>query len=466
MVKTRSLLEITSLCACVVALAGCPGPIGTPDDAFVAPDARANDDAFTPTPDAFVAPDAFTAVDAFAPPDAFVEPECVEAADCDDGDPCNGTEACTTGECVDGTALGEGDVCDLDSMAGTRELCLAGTCALTRCGDGFTDTTTMEECDDSNDVSGDGCDDCRFSCEAAADCDDAESCNGAETCSAAHVCTAGTNLAAGTACAGGTGRCVTGACLPNSCTTAMECDDGDACNGAEACGGTGCAVGTAPTCDDGDACTTGACVSPTGCVQTLIDADRDGNAPSSLGACGTDCDDTNFNIGPDAPEICGNAIDDNCDGAVDEVGITTWYADCDADGFAATGARSLMACAMPAVGMSMCATGGGWTARAPADGADCNDGNRDVSPAQTMFQTTAISGAPLASDFDYDCNTMEERRVITRGACTPAGLGCSLREGWSAEAPGCGTSAAWIIGCTRGLGGCSATTEMRQQACR
>ena len=469
MAMNGTLLGMTCVSVtCAVALAGCPGPIGPSDDAAAAPDARAADAFTPPSDDAFVAPDAFATPDAFVVPDAFVAPECAASMDCDDGDPCNGDETCDTGECADGTALGEGDACDLDASSTTRELCLAGSCVLTRCGDGFTDTVTMEECDDANDVSGDGCNDCRFSCEAASDCDDSESCNGAETCSADHVCTAGTPLANGTECAGGTGRCLSSACLPNSCDDAMDCDDGDACNGVETCEATGCASGTAPTCDDGDACTVGSCVSPTGCVQTLVDADRDGNAPTSLGACGTDCDDTNFDVGPDAPEICGNLVDDNCDGAVDEVGITTWYADCDGDGYAATGARSLMACARPAAGTSLCASGGGWTARAPTalTDTDCNDGNVDVSPAQTMFQTTMISGADMSVDFDYDCNTVEERRTTTSGSCTVAGLGCRLSEGWAADAPACGGRGGWVIGCTRGLGGCAETTEMRQQACR
>lgn len=445
--------------ACALALAGCPESPATPD-------AASSPDAFTSAdPDAFTAadPDAFAAPDAFVPP-----PECTDAADCDDGDPCDGEETCDGGACAAGTALSEGDTCDLDGMADTRELCLGGACQLTRCGDGFTDTSTGEECDDANDVLGDGCDDCRFSCDAASDCDDGESCNGAETCSVAHVCTAGTDLAAGTSCSGGTGRCVRGTCLPNTCTGASDCDDGDPCNGEETCEATGCATGTAPTCDDDDACTADACVSPSGCTHTLIDADRDGNASTSLGACGTDCDDTNFAIGPDAPEICGNGVDDDCDGAIDEVGITTWYADCDGDGYAATGARTLMACAMPAPGMSMCATGGGWTARAPssATSADCNDGNATVNPAQTMFQTTAISGAPAASDFDYDCNATEERRATARGACTRTGLSCSVTQGWAAEPAACGATAAWVTGCTTGLTTCTEVTEMRQQACR
>lgn len=59
------------------------------------------------------------------------------------------------------------------------------------------------------------------------------------------------------------------------------------------------------------------------------DADNDGygDAASSIEACSapqgfvednTDCDDTDAAINPAAEEVCGNGIDDNCDGNVDE----------------------------------------------------------------------------------------------------------------------------------------------------
>jgi|GEM_PF-4016544 len=48
---------------------------------------------------------------------------------------------------------------------------------------------------------------------------------------------------------------------------------------------------------------------------------------------GGDCDDNNPDVNPDADEICGNGIDDNCDGELDEGLLTTYYADIDGDGF-------------------------------------------------------------------------------------------------------------------------------------
>lgn len=50
-----------------------------------------------------------------------------------------------------------------------------------------------------------------------------------------------------------------------------------------------------------------------------VDADADGYfAP----ACGSDCDDNNLAVNPGALEVCGNVIDDDCDGTTDEAGCT------------------------------------------------------------------------------------------------------------------------------------------------
>ena len=54
-----------------------------------------------------------------------------------------------------------------------------------------------------------------------------------------------------------------------------------------------------------------------GCDRTCPDNDSDGYADASCG--GTDCDDTDPAVNPAAAEVCGNDIDENCNGASDDV---------------------------------------------------------------------------------------------------------------------------------------------------
>lgn len=75
------------------------------------------------------------------------------------------------------------------------------------------------------------------------------------------------------------------------------------------------AAGTveAQDCPDDAVCVDGACV-PNG--ADCVDEDRDGYGTDCN--LGPDCDDANPNVHPNRPEECGNGIDDNCDGRIDE----------------------------------------------------------------------------------------------------------------------------------------------------
>jgi len=142
---------------------------------------------------------------------------------------------------VDCTKAADGTPC----ASSPRSFCLRGACSPSTCGDGFVDTAS-EECDDSNTVSHDGCDnDCTYSCNSAKvpdkKCNDGKACNGVETCNAKHVCAPGASIA----------------------------------------------------CETTSPCQVGVCTEPSGtCSVGLVDKDKDGQAPSTLGTCGSDCDDT------------------------------------------------------------------------------------------------------------------------------------------------------------------------------
>jgi hypothetical protein len=97
----------------------------------------------------------------------------------------------------------------------------------------------------------------------------------------------------------------------------------------------------------------------------VCDEDADGDLYSTeLG----DCDDANAAISPDADELCGDAIDNDCDGVVDEddaADAGNWFPDTDGDGFGDPDAGTT-ACDQPA-GLI-------------ADNLDCDDNDAGVHP--------------------------------------------------------------------------------------
>jgi cysteine-rich repeat protein len=113
------------------------------------------------------------------------------------------------------------------------------------CGNGFKEG--IEQCDDGNDVGGDGCErDCTLSCKPGPEgdkkCNDDNPCNGKETCGPQNKCLPGTALAEGGEC--GTGKsCKGGLCVDATCGDGIvngseECDDanttsGDGCDGCK-----------------------------------------------------------------------------------------------------------------------------------------------------------------------------------------------------------------------------------------
>ncbi|MBW2732490.1 MAG: hypothetical protein JRH20_08840 [Deltaproteobacteria bacterium] len=248
------------------------------------------------------------------------------------------------------TGKEDGDIC------GEGTICVNEECVPEECGDGYTNPGTSEECDDANDVEGDGCNtDCTFSCTKDEDCDDGSYCSGIESCDT-----------------------ITHACL----------------------------AGTRPECDDSSPCTENVCDPITDeCTNPLIDLDKDGQASTTLGVCGTDCNDDDGTTYAGAEEIC-DGKDNNCVNGIDEV-APTWYVDCDKDSFATDTIGAKAQCDAPAASVTGC--DGAWTTKRPAGVAstDCDDDDQDAFPGQTTYftapQDTSASG-DNARYGNYNCD--------------------------------------------------------------
>ena len=109
-----------------------------------------------------------------------------------------------------------------------------------------------------------------------------------------------------------------------------------------------------------------------------VDGDRYGNPADTIRAClcpagyllnATDCDDADPAIHPGATEVC-NAVDDECDGRVDEddpdlVGASIWYRDADLDAYGDR-LHAVSACTCPPGYLG--------------NDDDCNDANAAIHP--------------------------------------------------------------------------------------
>lgn len=237
-----------------------------------------------------------------------------------------------------------------------------------------------------DEIEGDG-----GTCVSDDDCSDGLYCNGEERCQAGRC------VGDGPPC--GTGECIesTRSCDDSSCVDA----DGDGRRDA-ACGGDDCDdadperfPGNTEICDvdgvdeDCDPATYG-----------FRDGDGDGSPDARCcngDNCGLDCDDNLPGTNPSVPEVCGDAIDNDCDGNVDEGVVRTCYADTDGDGFAPLDAATMLDCSCPT----------GWTETEPVDGSiDCND---DSGASGGDF----YPGAPERCDgYANDCPEADTLTVV------------------------------------------------------
>jgi len=161
-----------------------------------------------------------------------VWPGCRSDDDCDDNEPCNGVETCVEGQCREGISLEDGTPCT--SPLGAEGLCMEDLCIPLTCGNGIVEE--LEECDDVNEVSGDGCErNCLFSCHQNDDCDDSNVCT-------VDLCNTG-----------GNGK------ICEYEPRAGPCDDGLFCTRDDQCNDMGECSGIEDVCEDDYACTGDIC---------------------------------------------------------------------------------------------------------------------------------------------------------------------------------------------------------------
>jgi hypothetical protein len=94
-----------------------------------------------------------------------------------------------------------------------------------------------------------------------------------------------------------------------------------------------------------------------------------------------DCDDRSASALVGGIEVCGNAIDENCDGKLDEtgaVGEKDWFYDGDGDGYGDKTKAPVRACAAPCDEATEPGCLAKWKTNIP--GGDCNDANPGISP--------------------------------------------------------------------------------------
>ncbi|MEY3015193.1 MAG: hypothetical protein RIT45_3928, partial [Pseudomonadota bacterium] len=282
------------------------------------------------------------------PPDGTVTICPKGAGDSDDTDPainpggseiCDGKDNDSNGQTDEGCDQDGDGYCDKDMITvGTPSVCPKGG------GD----------CDDNKDAINPGAlEDCATSSD--------ENCNGSTNDLGAKGCTPYFYDGDGDSYGTSQNQCLCVASSPYKAVNPGDCNDSDKdihpdlpelCDGKD------------NDCD--------------GVIDNGCDDDNDGfcdasmqlvGSPAICPSGGNDCDDQNPNVNPSRAEVCGNSIDENCDGATNALnatGCVAFYADADGDTYGA--------------GTSKCYCEATGTYKVTLAG-DCNDADGTINPA-------------------------------------------------------------------------------------
>ena len=160
-----------------------------------------------------------------------------------------------------------------------------------------------------------------------------------------------------------------------------------------------------------------------------------------------DCDDADGNTSPAGTEVCGDGIDNDCNGSADDesaVDCSTYYYDYDGDGY---GDASTSKC--------LCGTSGYYTTN---NATDCYDQNGDANPTQINYFSTHRGD----SSYDYNCDSSEAQYYTASYSCDCdwSGFSCdSYTSGYSGSAPSCGSNGTWESGCDCDWWSCDNTSS-------